>query len=652
MGIDFKEKTQRGKLMEFLKNNVARINTIKAESIVKLLADNSLDLLLNDNKYLLNIKGINEKTIVKIKECLQVYIGLKEILQQIKMLDDTELLINEIYKGIGSKAVNELKENPYYICDKCDINFSVADKIALNLGLPFDNKNRIKQGVMCVINNEIEKKGNIFTYKDKIAEELLRFINKTNIYNNKFDDINKMVYDALNSLYIDGKIIIEGDAVYREDYYSIEKNIIDRIKNSLKMNGLCENGDMVLKHEALKNYKLSDEQKEAVVTAITSKISIITGGPGTGKTEIIKVLLSIINVINPKAEVKISAPTGKAAIKISKTTGREATTIHRLLNLFVGDAKKNKVNTINCDFLIIDEASMVDAYLFSQLFTNTNYKTNVVIIGDYNQLPSVGAGSILKDLINSEKVPVVILKKVYRQSKESLIIKNAHRLIDNSQRENNIEFDDKEFIFIDEKDDKIISTLITMIDSLSVNGDYSLNDIMVLSTVNDGMVGVKELNKKIQSWCREDESDGTIKNHDRIIQLENNYNLKVMNGEVGVVNGVTNNVDTGEIRFNVKIDDRSIEYNNDTIKQLQLAYCITVHKSQGSEYPVILIPISKENMYMANLNTIYTAITRAKEKVVLIGDRNAFLQSINRKEEGKRNSKIVEKLRMANKAIS
>lgn len=648
MMIDFKEKVERQKVIEFLKGNVARMNTIKAESIIKLLVHNSLELLLDNTKYLLGIKGISEKSVAKIQECLQVYVGLKELLQPIKGLDDVGLLIDSIYKGIGNKSVDEIKENPYCISDKCDIEFIIAEKIALSLGLKFDSKNRIKQGIMCVINKEIEKKGNMFIYKDKIAEELLLFINKTDIFNNSFEDIEIIVNSALNSLYVDGKIIVEEDCIYREDYYYIEKNIVDRIKASLGMNGFCANKDEVLNNELLKNYKLSDEQKEAIATCLTNKVSIITGGPGTGKTEITKVLLAIIYVINPNAEVKLSAPTGKAAVKISKATGKEATTIHRLLNLSVGDSKKTKVNAINADFLILDEASMIDAYLFCQLLTNTNHKTNIIIIGDYEQLPSVGAGSILKDLINSEKVPLVTLKRVHRQDKESLIVKNAHGLVNKvkEQEEIEIKFDDKEFIFIEEKDEQIIDTLIETLHSLIFNSNYPLNDIMVLSTVNEGIVGVNELNKRIQSWCREEESDGNVKNHDRVIQISNDYRSGVMNGEVGTVSGVIENDDSGEVRFNVKFDDRTIEYNNDTIGKLQLAYCITIHKSQGSEYPIILIPVSKQNMYMANINSLYTAITRAKNRVVFIGNKEAFFEAINRKEEGKRNSRIVEKLNM------
>jgi len=641
--VSFKDKIQKSKMVEFLKNNVARINTIKAESIVNVLADNSLELLLNDTKYLLDIKGISDKSIGKIQECLKVYMGLKELLQEIKELDDVELLIDSIYKGIGGKAVDKIRGNPYCVCE-FDVDFIIADKIALSLGLKADDKNRIKQSIMCVINNDIRRNGNLFSYRDIVNKNVLEFINKSDTFDCRFDNIDSLFDSALNSLIIDGKIAVEEAYIYREDYYGIEKNIVERIKAFLKMNGFCDDKDNVLRHEALIHYKLSAEQEEAISTALTSPITVITGGPGTGKTAIIRAMLSVIHAINANAEVKISAPTGKAAIKVSKATGYEATTIHRLLNLSVGDSQKNKVNMINSDFLIVDEASMIDAYLFCQLLTNTNLKTNIVIIGDYQQLPSVGPGAILKDLINSHKIPVVRLEKIHRQNRESKIVVNSHKLINMDIEQSKIEFDDKEFVFIETEEEMIIDKLIENLENLKDN-NYELDDIMVLSTINeDSFSGVKEINRKIQSWYSEKNSDGTIKNQDRIIQVVNNYKNNVMNGEVGYINGVRKH-DNWKI-YTIKFEDKIIEYDDKNLEELQLAYAISIHKSQGSEYKVVLIPITNRNMYMANVNTLYTAITRSKERVVFIGDKQAFFEAINRREDGKRNSRIVERLNM------
>lgn len=494
MEINFKDKVNKNKMVEFLKRNVARINKIKAESIVNTLAENSLELLKSDNQYLLDIKGISYKSIGKIQECLKVYVGLKELLQEIKDLEDTEVLIENIYKGIGGKAVNKIKENPYCICEY-DIDFIIADKIALSLGFKGDDKNRIKQSIMCIINNDIRRNGNLFSYRDIVNKNVLEFINKSDTFDCRFDCIDSLFDSALNSLIIDGKIVVEEDCIYREDYYGIEKNIVERIKVSLKMGGFCDNKDSVLRYEELSHYKLSAEQEEAIGTALSSSITVITGGPGTGKTEIIRVLLSVIRAINLNAEVKISAPTGKAAIKVSKATKHEATTIHRLLNLSIGDSKRSKVNTINSDFLILDEASMIEAYLFCQLLTNTNPKTNIVIIGDYEQLPSVGPGSILKDMINSHKIPVVRLEKIHRQNQESLIVQNSHKLINKDKEQSKIEFDDKEFVFIEAKEEMIIDKLIENIENL-IDNDYELDHIMVLSTINeDSFSGVKEINR-------------------------------------------------------------------------------------------------------------------------------------------------------------
>lgn len=651
MGIDFKEKIEKNKIVEFLKRNVTRMNTIKAESIVNALADTQLELLLNDAKYLLDIKGISDKSIGKIKECLNVYVNLKEILEEVKGLEDIEVLIDNIYKAIGSKAVEKIKENPYCVCEY-DIDFIIADKIALSFGFKGDDKNRIKQSIMCVINNDIRRNGNLFSYMDVVNKNVLEFINKADTFECEFDNIDSLFDGALNSLIIDGKIVAEEGCIYREDYYFIEKNIVERIKASLKMEGFCKDRDSLSNKEVLQRYKLNEEQEESVFTALTNKISIITGGPGTGKTSTIRALLSVIRAIKPDVEIKISAPTGKAAIKVAKETEHDAVTIHKLLNLSVGDSKKNKVNTINADFLILDETSMIDAYLFCQLLTNTNPKTNIVIIGDFEQLPSVGPGSILKDLINSKKIPVVTLKEVYRQAegKESSIAKNAHRLIDREieKEKTEIKFDDKEFVFIEVEEEKIIDTLIENLNSLILEENYPMKDIMFLSTINEGELGIREINKRIQNWYHNeaDEEEFRVKKYDRVMQRSNNYKLQVMNGEVGFVDKYVENKDSGDISIKVKFDDRTIEYINENIEQLQVAYCITVHKSQGSEYPVILMPISNKNMYMANVNTLYTGITRAKNKIILIGNKQAFFEAISRRADGKRNSRIVERLNM------
>jgi len=368
MTIEIRTKLQKEKMIEFLRKNVSRMNRIKAESVINLLEDTPLELLKQDNKYLLGIKGISEKSVLKVQECLQVYTGLKEVFELVNELDDREDIISAIYKGIGSNAVAKVRENPYCICDKCDVDFSIADKIAVSLEFEFDNKSRIKQGIMCVIDNEIKKNGDLFSYRPKIIKELFIFLNKASGFNSNYDDINNRVDMAFNSLIVDGEIVIEENihkevCIYRRGYYDIEKGIVDRVKSRLSKGGFCNSKETVLKHESLKNYRISNEQWNALSISLSNKISIITGGPGTGKTWIITMIVSAIHSINPNADVQISAPTGKAAIRVGTVTGQKAMTIHRLLNLAVGDRKKNKVNMVQSTFLIVDEASMVDAYL-------------------------------------------------------------------------------------------------------------------------------------------------------------------------------------------------------------------------------------------------------------------------------------------------
>lgn len=644
--MEINDKLEKGKMIEFIRKCIPRMNKTKVTDIKKLLEEISLELLINNNKYLLGIKGISEKSVIKIQECIQVYIGVKEMLESINEIEDKEFIISGIYKEIGNNAINLIKENPYCICDKCGMDFNIADKIALSLGFQLDNKNRIKQGIMWVIDNDLDKKGDLFTYKSSIYKGITSC-------NNNFGEIDlKYIEKALDSLCIDGKIIIEDDnkgmpCIYRSDYYHIEKGIVDNVKSRLNGKGFCESRETVLKHKSIRNYSLSVEQREAVATALTNNICIITGGPGTGKTWIITILLSVIRSIMPNCDAEITAPTGKAAIRVATVTGHEAKTIHRLLNLAVGNSKKNNVNQVQSNFLFVDEASMIDAFLFYQLLINTDGRTNIVIIGDYEQLTSVGPGSILRDLINSKKVPIVTLKQSYRQSKTSLIIKNANILVDKEKtdKEKWLQFDEEQFIFIEETDDKTIDKMLVIIHDLIFDSKYKLDEIMVLSPVKKGNLGINHLNLRLQHWYHDGDISGfkaRIMGSDKVVQTVNNYKIGVMNGEVGLIKD-RGKIDEGYV-YNVIFGKRELQYDDSIIQQLDLAYAITIHKSQGSEYPVIIIPVDDQNMYWANINSIYTAITRAKQKVILIGNKKEFFNAIKGKEQNVRNSRIIEKL--------
>jgi len=282
-----------------------------------------------------------------------------------------------------------------------------------------------------------------------------------------------------------------------------------------------------------------------------------------------------------------------------------------------------------------------------ELLINTDSKTNIIIVGDREQLPSVGPGSILKDLISSNRVPVVTLKQVYRQSEMSLIVKNANILVDKEKigKEKWLEFDEEQFVFIEEIEEKVIDKMLLIINNLIFQSKYTLDEIMVLSHVKKGDLGMDNLNLRLQKWYHEEDTigiKGRIMNSDKVIQNINNYHLGVMNGEVGIVKSL-GRADDGYLH-NVNFGGLELQYDDDIIQQLDLAYAITIHKSQGSEYPVIIIPISKQNMYRATMNSIYTAITRAKKKVILIGDKSVFFEAVNKREQNIRNSRIVEKL--------
>lgn len=649
-GIPVAIDVDESAIVEQLRHMVKALGKAQAEKIVNKLGKDALQLVKSDYGCLLQVEGLSKNTAKKIHRSIATYYEIHNIISEIKQIESKEETIDKIINKLGTEAERMIRENPYVIYEETDFNFIVADAIAVKQDVRFDDVNRVKAVILSYINNEIERNGDLYTAKDRMISMLPDYADKIGIFTDKFTNVSlETIEKVINRLALDKKIIVEDDingntCIYRSDYHYMEEVIVSRVKELLSSDKNRNNIRIEEVREMLvRNRKMGqqcDQQEEAVINAVTKGISIITGGAGTGKSTLVKKIVKILHGLVPHATVELASPTGKAANRLRDITDKEATTIHRLLKLPVGDSGKNQISRIESDFLILDEGSMIDAYLFYQIVSNLGDKTNLILVGDTEQLGSVGAGSILKDLINSGMIPITRLTETYRQSKNSLILENANRLIERKYEE--ISFDDREFSFVECRSEEIKLNTINIINHLMLKG-INIEDTMVLSPSKLGELGTEELNREIRKSLKVNSSKisskFTIK--DRVMQSVNNYKLMVMNGEVGQVVKVKKECD--KFAYAIRFGDRKVEYDDTNANELELAFAITIHKSQGSEFQIVILPLDESNMSFGNRNMLYTAMTRSKSKIVLIGSKKIFFEIIKR-EERSRKSRIIEKL--------
>lgn len=640
------------------------MNNRTAKKIVNKYEEQTFNIIVNDYQSLLAIKGITEESASKIHQQLVKHKILFETINKITNFGIRISQVNKVYKIFGNELEGKIKDNPYVLCDYTDIDFKSIDKLAKELGFISTEMERIKHGIMLYISKSIKNCGNIYIYKEEILNNLNGFLKQYGAFG---DDIVicKEIRPAIEELVLQKKIVIEEnndseECIYITFYRHMEDEVVRIIKdmseNCVEISYFEHNIEKIIEEDEKKlGFALSNKQKEAIYMALNSKISIICGGPGTGKTQIINSIINCINKYNSDAKIELCAPTGRAAKRLEEITEKRAKTIHRLigLNNFIKD--NNKVIRINSSFVIVDEMSMVDIYMFYCLLLSLGENTKLIIVGDYEQLPSVGAGLILRDLVSSKAIPTTILTETFRQSKVSQIAINSFKLIKGIKTtdKDGISFDEnkEEFCFIEKSFSKdIIESIIEKINNLLSQG-FDIDDIQVFSFMNNGEIGVAELNRKIQASFN---PRGSIQNEvniakmrcirlgDKVMHTVNNYSLGVYNGDVGRVKRIDK--DRGILRVVVDYRDKEIIYDSSTVHQLVLAYAITVHKSQGCEFPIVIMPFHSSQKLLLNRNTIYTAWTRAKEKVICIGDIKELNKGIDRIENTIRQSRIIEKL--------
>ncbi len=651
------------------------VGPVTAKLIVDKFGLNTLEVIEFNPDKLTAIKGISKKKTEIISQSLN---QIKEMQNSMVFLQGFNISSNlaiKIYEHYKSSTIELIKKNPYRLVEDINgVGFISADKIALKMGIARDSIFRVRAGVLYLLTEASEKGGHTYQFVEQIKTKLNKLLNLQN------DHSSNIVEDAFEILQKENIIKIfwkeKKQIICLTKFYNIEKNVANKIIKicyNISQDNLNIEKEIEL-YEKKKNILLHSDQKKAVDLAINSGICVITGGPGTGKTTIVSCILEILKSLNKKTI--LLAPTGRAAKRLSETTNFSASTIHRALEINFKQDKNifvyNEDNPLNCDAVIIDEVSMVDINLMYYFLKAFPEGAKLILVGDKDQLPSVGVGNVLEDIISSNTIPVISLTKIYRQENNSLIIQNAH-LINNG--ENPILDNRSSDFFFESKsnNDEIFESVINLVIS-RINKYLKIDSkkIQVLSAMRSGICGVENLNEKLQEkinpaseYKNELYIGSTIlRELDKIMQITNNYNLEwsrkiegtnkiefgkgVFNGDMGEIKRIDNQSGEVEIIFD---DKKTVIYPRSELNQISLAYAITIHKSQGSEFDVVVIPVISGPSLILTRNLIYTGVTRAKKMVVLVGSINSLNRMIKNKQATRRLTLLKEFLHESKEKI-
>ena len=599
---------------------------------------------------LVEIKGITYDKALAVHNSFCSQRDIRKVMLYLQEFGVTPAFAMKVYKKYGYRTIDIIKENPYRMAeDIAGIGFKTADRIAYSMGIPTDSPDRVKSGIKYILSESLLD-GNVFMPKDSFIRQAGEILSVD----------EEMVDNCLRELQIEHKVFNENidgtDAVYLMTMYYTE---ISAAKKLLELSFFHDDADLkkindkIDAVEDLSGICLAKQQRTAVIEAMREGVLVITGGPGTGKTTIIHTIIQIFK--SSGMEVVLAAPTGRAAKRMTETTGIEAKTIHRMLGVAYADDDngrqkfdKNETEPIEADVIIIDEVSMVDMQLFNNLLKAIEPGTRLILVGDANQLPSVAAGNVLKDIIKSEKIKVVRLTEIFRQARESAIITNAHKI--NSGEEPVMNGKNTDFFFVNaqyapEVPGKIVELITKRLPKFT--GVDSFSDMQVLTPMRKGDIGAAGLNKTLQKALNPP-SDGkkeyetsscTFREGDKVMQIKNNYNISwkienrlgkviddgtgIYNGDMGIIKSINKQAETITVLFD---DMRQAVYEFTALDELELAYAVTIHKSQGSEYPVVIIPIHSGPPMLMSRNLLYTAVTRAKKFVIIVGLKS----SVNR----------------------
>ena len=640
------------------------IGAALAARIVRKFGDDTLRIIEEEPERLAEVKGISERKAREIADQVEEKADMRKAMMFLQQYGITQALGMKIYRQYGQEMYGVLKENPYKMAEDIPgVGFKIADEIAARIGIHTDSDYRIRSGILYIL-LQASGEGHVYLPKEVLLKRARDLLGVEQKY------MEKHIMD----LSIERKIVIreirrEGapvqTAIYAASYYQVELHVAQML-HTLNLQDTVKEDILEEKIERIQRgtgIELDEKQKDAVKEAVKNGLLIITGGPGTGKTTTINAIIRYFEMED--LDICLAAPTGRAAKRMTETSGYEAKTIHRLLELSGGPEQaqenvrfeRNAQNPLEADVIIIDEMSMVDIFLMHALLSAVVSGTRLILVGDVNQLPSVGPGSVLKDIISSGRFPVVELVKIFRQASQSDIVVNAHKInqgvpvaLDNKSRD---------FFFLKRYDaNVIISIVITLIQKkLPKYVEASPYEIQVLTPMRKGLLGVDRLNFILQQYLNPPDQEKKEKEHgqgvfregDKVMQIKNNYQLEwevrgnygipvekgvgVFNGDTGIIREINSFAEIMTVEFDEK---RFVEYSFKQLDELELAYAITIHKAQGSEYPAVVIPLLQGPRMLMNRNLLYTAVTRARKCVTLVGDEKTFYEMENNRMEQER----------------
>ncbi|MCI1964672.1 MAG: ATP-dependent RecD-like DNA helicase [Oscillospiraceae bacterium] len=622
-------------ILKYLSSGAVKgVGPSTAKKIVKLFGEHSLNVMENEPERLCEVRGITKPKAEKISRELKRLGGIREMMVQLGGYGISPAEAVRVWKYYGAQSIDCVRENPYCICeDGVNIAFGRADQIAASLERPQDDLCRVRAGILYVIRHNL-RNGHTCLPADKLTAAASHLLGVD----------RGLTRDVLEDLKADTSVVSrvfqEREFIFLPDLYQSEVYSAERIKMLLRFPAPSITGVDGRMEEVEQKFGIqyAQGQKQAVREAMSRGILVLTGGPGTGKTTTLNAMISLLESSGEK--VLLAAPTGRAAKRMSELTGREAKTIHRLLQVEWDENDqpvfaRNEKNLLECDALVIDELSMVDTALFEALLRALPLGRRLILVGDSDQLPSVGPGNVIGDLIASGILPVVQLRQVFRQSMQSLIVRNAHRIVAGEMPDLDIRNED--FFFLRCGDSARISSTIVDLCCRRLPASYGFSpqaDIQVLSPSRKGDLGTQELNKKLQQALNppdrqkaEIRVNGLLfREGDKVMQVRNDYNLPWTRSDGSVGEGVFNGdlgtilkIDRRASVITVRVDDRVVAYESETAAELELAYAMTVHKSQGNEFPAVVIPMFHIAPQLSYRNLLYTAVTRAKSLLILIG---------------------------------
>ncbi|MCD4722067.1 MAG: ATP-dependent RecD-like DNA helicase [Desulfobacula sp.] len=621
------------------------IGPVMAKRIVERFGTQSLDIIEKNTNRLSQVEGIGKKRIEMIQQAWGRQKEVRAVMLFLQSHGVSTAYAAKIFKTYGQDSIHIVKENPYRLArDIFGIGFIIADSIAQKLGMEKDAPQRSEAGLEYVLYQLADDGHVCYPYHEfcRKVQEML--------------EVDKdIVLMAIKNFFLAGRIVIEdinenNQQVFLKKFHVCEIGIVNnfqRLKNSPKSIRKIDSNKAVKWIKDQIKIRLTKNQEAAVKKSLEEKILIITGGPGTGKTTIINAIIKILKKAG--AKILLAAPTGRAAKKMSEATWEQARTIHRLLDYSMKGPgfKKNDKNPLKCDVLIIDEASMIDTVLMHHLLKAVPKEAILILVGDVNQLPSVGPGNVLNDLIISNTFSVVTLDIIFRQAKKSLIVVNAHRI--NKGMFPAVAKDKGDFYFVrKEEPEEVLNTIIDLVQNRIPDefGYDPVDDIQVLTPMHKGIVGAGNLNHELQKILNPNKvivqrGNREFKVSDKVMQIRNNYDKHTYNGDIGRIMDINLIDQTLLINF----DKREVEYDFSNFDEIVHAYAVSVHKSQGSEYPVVIVPVVVQHYILLQRNLIYTAVTRGKKLVVLVGSKKALAIAISTVKSSKRYTRLWHRLK-------